>query len=142
MIDHHQTLLDLKTLVGEWQGVTGSGRTLTVTYSLHAKASVLMEHWQLNQTTDALTLYHMDGAVLMATHYCPLSNQPRLNLSARTDDEIGFEFVSATNLIDASHGYQHSSQIRFIDGSTFWRSESYAGAGAFSEAVTFTRVGN
>ncbi len=140
MIDHRQTFCDLKQLVGNWQGVSPAGRTLTVSYTLHAKDSVLMEHWKLSETIDALTLYHMDADLLMATHYCPLCNQPRLNLIARTHVEIGFEFVSATNLADVSHGHQHSFQIRLIGEETFWRSETYVGEGAFSEGLIYRRV--
>jgi hypothetical protein len=140
MIDHRQTFCDLKKLVGKWEGISPAGRTLTVSYTLHAKDSVLMEHWQLSETTDALTLYHMDADLLMATHYCPLCNQPRLNLIAWADAEIGFEVVSATNLADASHEHQHSFQIRLVGEDTFWRSETYVGGGGFTEEVTYSRI--
>jgi hypothetical protein len=140
MIYHLHAFEELKSLTGQWRGTSEAGRTLIATYTLHAKASVLMEHWQLGETTDALTLYHMDGEVLMATHYCPLCNQPRLNLVYRNDEEMGFEFVSATNLPDASHGHQHSFQFRLTDDDTFWRSETYVGEGAFREGVVYRRV--
>jgi hypothetical protein len=136
---HLTSFQALKSLVGHWSGVSLAARELSVTYSLHAKGSVLMEHWRLSETTDALTLYHMDGDVLMATHYCPLCNQPRLNLAYDRDGELGFEFVSATNLADLSHGHQHSFQIRLIDDASFWRSETYVGAGGFHEAVSYRR---
>lgn len=100
-----------------------------------------MEQWYLNETTDALTLYHMDDEILMATHYCPLCNQPRLNLVYRSNDELGFEFVSATNLTDLTQSHQHSFQFRLIDANVFWRSETYIGAGGFVESATFGRVG-
>jgi hypothetical protein len=100
-----------------------------------------MEHWTLSETTDALTLYHMDGDILMATHYCPLCNQPRLHLVFDENGELGFEFVSATNLLDLSDAHQHSFQIRLIDHTSFWRSETYVGGtGGFQEALTFRRV--
>jgi hypothetical protein len=139
-LSHHQTFHDLMTLVGPWHGVTGTGRALAVTYTSHAKGSVLMEHWQLSERVDALTLYHMDKKVLMATHYCPLCNQPRLELTHRTGNEFGFEFVSATNMSHMSDGHQHSFQVRLNDDGTFWRSETYVGKGAFSEAVTYRRL--
>jgi hypothetical protein len=141
VLDHHQTFRDLHTLVGLWHGISAAGRALTVTYSLHAKASVLMEHWHLSETTDALTLYHMDGDTLMATHYCPLCNQPRLNLADSTDGELGFEFASATNLANIDDAHQHSFQLRLIDEQTFWRSETYVGGvGGFEEAVRYQRI--
>jgi hypothetical protein len=139
-VDHKATFASLQSLVGRWSGTSPAGRNLTVTYTLHAKSSVLMEHWRLSETTDALTLYHMDGDVLMATHYCPLCNQPRLHLASDKDGELGFEFVSATNLADMSRGHQHSFQIRLIDETRFWRSETYIGVGGFQEAVTYLRM--
>jgi hypothetical protein len=138
-LSHHQTFHDLMKLVGSWEGVTSAGRVIAVNYTSHAKGTVLMEHWQLSETVDALTLYHMDKAILMATHYCPLCNQPRLELTYRTGDEFGFEFVSATNLSNMSDGHQHSFQVKLIDDETFWRAETYVGEGAFSEAVTYRR---
>ncbi len=70
----------LASLVGQWTGFAYDGQALRVTYSLHANESVLMENWQF-RGTDALTLYHLDNETLMATHYCPLCNQPRLELT-------------------------------------------------------------
>jgi hypothetical protein len=142
-VDHKATFATLQSLVGRWSGTSPAGRNLMVTYTLHAKASVLMEHWRLSETTDALTLYHMDGDILMATHYCPLCNQPRLNLAYDKDGELGFEFVNATNLSDPSNLHQHSFQIRLVDEHTFWRSETYVGkVGGFQEAVSYARVPN
>jgi hypothetical protein len=114
----------LQSLVGGWSGVTETGQQLRVAYSLHAHDSVLMEHWQL-RTTDALTLYHMDGPLLMATHYCPLCNQPRLNFVDTHNDAFRFIFASSTNLTDVDDEHQHAFQIKLIDARQFWRSESY-----------------
>ena len=68
----------LQTLVGEWEGKTEKGRALKVSYRLTANNTVLIETWTLGPTRESLTLYHMDNESLIATHYCPLGNQPRL----------------------------------------------------------------
>jgi hypothetical protein len=117
----------LGALVGRWSGVADDGHVLHVAYSLHARNSVLMEHWQL-KTSDALTLYHMDGLNLMATHYCPLCNQPRLDLVDAQDSHFQFAFVSATNLANLELEHQHSFEIKLVDQENFWRSESYLAA--------------
>jgi hypothetical protein len=132
----------LQTLVGEWSGTTPSGRVLRVKYSLHAKKSVLMESWTLSESVDALTLYHNDGNILMAQHYCPLCNQVRLDFMGYSDENtLEFVFCSATNLPDLSMAHQHSFQIRYIDENTFWRSETYRSNGKDeSEAVTYHRL--
>jgi hypothetical protein len=138
-IDHDGAFKALKGLLGTWVGENQAEHQLVVSYSLHASESVLMEHWQLNETTDALTLYHMDGETLMATHYCPLCNQPRLNLVHSFNGQFGFEFVSATNLTDLEDGHQHCFQIHIIDRYSFWRSETYVGARGFTEGVVYRR---
>lgn len=54
------------------------------------------------------TLFHRDGARILATHYCAQGSQPRLAWTparGRQSDAMTFEFVDATNLPDpgASH---------------------------------------
>ena len=36
---------------------------------------------------EMLTVYHMQGKDLVATHYCVLGNQPRLKAAKRVDDD-------------------------------------------------------
>jgi hypothetical protein len=133
----------LQSLVGSWESTAPTGRLLTVHYSLHAKASVLMEAWKLGPASDALTLYHLDGGTLMATHYCPLCNQPRLLLKpSRTADNYTFEFVSATNLPGLDVAHQHSFELRLLGPDLLWRSETYLERGvAQTEAVSYRRIG-
>ena len=131
--------LSLASLAGQWTGVADDGQALCVTYSLHANRSVLMEQWHF-RGTDALTLYHLDNATLMATHYCPLCNQPRLDLTEVTGGHFKFSCVSATNLINRDMEHQHAFEIKLIDQTHFWRSESYIAAGAVTtEAITYAR---
>src|SRR5262245_5708255 len=69
-----------KTLVGEWQGATAEGRQLSVSYRLTAGGTVLVETWTLGPGRESMTLYHLDRDDLVATHYCPIGNQPSLRL--------------------------------------------------------------
>ena len=134
---------DLKSLVGSWKGRTDKGRLIEVAYTLHANDSVLMESWALGPMSDALTLYHMDSAKLMATHYCPLCNQPRLLLTGvRSTGSFAFEFSSATNLPDPTVAHQRSFEVSLLGPDSFWRSETYIENGTSqAEAVTYHRVG-
>lgn len=68
----------LKSLVGAWEGKTETGRLLRVDYKLSAGETVLVETWTLGAGRESMTLYHMDNQDLVATHYCPIGNQPRL----------------------------------------------------------------
>lgn len=132
----------LKSLVGSWEGKSDKGRVIGVKYTLHANNSVLMEAWALGPTSDALTLYHMDAAALMATHYCPLCNQPKLLLSAvRPPAIFAFEFSSATNLPSFSDAHQQSFEVSLLGPDSFWRSETYLNAGVPEvEGITYRRI--
>ncbi len=98
-----------------------------------------MEQWQF-RGTDALTLYHLDNETLMATHYCPLCNQPRLDLVEVKGERFLFSCVSTTNLSELDAEHQHEFEIELIDPTHFWRSESYIAAGSITtEAISYTR---
>jgi hypothetical protein len=77
----------------------------------------------------------------MATHYCPLCNQPRLVLSeVGADASYTFVFVWASNLSNPRNAHQHSFQLRIIDARSFWRTETYVEHGVLqSEGVTYIR---
>jgi hypothetical protein len=138
-VENVEYLLSLASLVGRWTGVADDGQIVRVTYSLHANSSVLMENWQF-RGTDALTLYHLDNETLMATHYCPLCNQPRLDLTEVRSRRFSFSCVSATNLSSRDSEHQHAFEIELIDQSHFWRSETYIADGAVTtEAITYSR---
>jgi hypothetical protein len=133
----------LKGLVGEWEGKTEAGRVDKVSYRLVANNTVLVETWTLGSQREALTLYHMDGGDLIATHYCPLGNQPRLRLTeARPPSSFIFEFVSATNLAKAESAHQHRFEIELLQPTSFARSETYLENGtAKTERVVYARSG-
>ena len=114
---------ELKSLHGEWKGTTEAGGAEKVSYRLVANDTVLVEAWVLSSGREALTLYHRDGEALIATHYCPRGNQPRLKLkTASTEKGLFFEFVSATNLPDPEAAHQHSFLIQIDGPNSFSRS--------------------
>lgn len=123
---HDEVFANLKALVGDWHGVNEEGQPVAVNYSLSANDSVLVERWLFHNGMDALTLYHLDGAILIATHYCPLGNQPRLELKDQAaDGTLEFQFVSATNLARDEDEHEHRFDLRVIDAKTFRRNETY-----------------
>jgi hypothetical protein len=137
-----QAFQALKAFVGDWQGVTESGRTFLVSYRLIANNTVLVESWTMSPTRTSMTVYHMDGDALIATHYCPQGNQPRLQYSPATSNErLHFRFRDATNLADANVAHQHEFWIRRHADGTFARNETYLENGeAGSETATYTRI--
>ncbi len=132
----------LRQLVGRWQGVTEAGDAVLVDYEMTANHSVLVEHWLFHTKVEALTLYHLDGVLLIARHYCPIGNQPRLDLLSVSDDGvIEFEFVSATNLPDPDIDHAHQFDLKIIDADTMHRNETYLEKQiADSNGTTFTRI--
>lgn len=133
----------LRALVGDWEGAAASGRRITVNYRLIANDTVLIETWTLSPTRQSMTVYHMDGEDLLATHYCPLGNQPRLQM-VRDDTQPGvlnFRFRDATNLPDAARAHQHAFWIRIPSDTSFERNETYIENGEEgSETIAYTRV--
>lgn len=132
----------LTSLVGSWKGTAASGRSFTVTYRLSAGDSVLVETWTLGSGRESMTLYHLDGPTVVATHYCPIGNQPTLELAtAANEGEIAFRFRAATNLPDPGVAHQSAFVLRLIDHDHYWRSETYVEHGEEStEAVSYQRT--
>lgn len=97
---------DLKTLVGTWRQVDKPQSPLRIRFSLTAGGSVLVEEWLRGDQPHSMTVYHRDGANLLATHYCPQGNQPRLvaSLSAGAK-RLQWSLQDATDLdpLDESH---------------------------------------
>ncbi len=115
--------------------VSGTSTVLT------AAGSVLVETWTLSPARESMTLYHMDDQTLIATHYCPIGNQPTLQLKTIDGTRFAFEFRSATNLPNNKTAHQHLFEIELISKNKYRRSETYLEKGAAgSEELIFTRV--
>ena len=113
-------------LVGTWE-IVDSDKDFRIEFDLVAGDSVLVETWYSGTTKRSLTLYHLDGERLMATHYCPQGNQPRLVAKPSSDSaRLSFEYFDATNLEDPAASHQHSLSFDFSDPSGIVkRSETY-----------------
>ena len=108
----------LESLVGSWQG-TGDGQPITVSYVLVSNGTALMETLNAGHDANMVTMYTRDGAVLRATHYCSMGNQPRMRAQASADGKsIDFQFVDASNVKDSSEVMQRLV-VTFIDASHF-----------------------
>jgi hypothetical protein len=105
----------MKTLVGSWQGaVNENGKPLDtrVRFKLVSDGSVLASWLGEDTPHEMVTMFHMDGNNLMATHYCAAHNQPRLVLMTGDDpNRLVFKFKDGTN-IQADAG--HMQQVAFI----------------------------
>ncbi len=137
---HEEVFKKLCVLVGQWQDNNAS--TL-VNYRLSANDTVLVETWTWpEKNIEALTLYHMDVDQLMATHYCPVGNQPRLLFDSLDEPSVfTFKFVSATNLLDPGVDHNVEFWIKINESDFFTRSETYVESGVFDvQQSTYRRL--
>jgi hypothetical protein len=120
----------LKTLVGEWAKVDKDGKptgdVLTV-FKLTGGGTALQETIHPNSPMEMVSVYHMDGADLVLTHYCMLGNQPKMKADAKsTDKEIVFAFAGGTNLKPEKDMHIHEGSIKWIDADTIeWSWQAY-----------------
>ncbi|HEV2570091.1 hypothetical protein [Sphingomonas sp.] len=119
----------LKQLVGRWRPADRADGSLNIHFYLTAGGTVLVESRErTNGEPHSLTLYHRDGDALIATHYCPQGNQPRLALAGRDDQGLHFTFRDATDL-DAGEFHQHDLWLDLTDPNHPIRTEVYRGVG-------------
>jgi hypothetical protein len=106
----------LKRLAGEWKGtvVSPTGPPVTVRYAVTSGGSAVTEALFPGTDHEMLTVYHLDGATLVGTHYCAMANQPRFRLASFSDQEAVFAFAGGTNIDPARDGHMHEGRIRFL----------------------------
>jgi hypothetical protein len=131
----------MSALIGEWR--VEEQPSLRIVFEGTAGGSVLIEKWMVGQRMHSLTIYHRNGENLMATHYCPQGNQPRLTSTESENGEIKFAFLDATDL-DPDESYQHDLSFKEnADGSMMRRELYWAPTGPGDEsAYTLFRVTN
>jgi hypothetical protein len=104
----------LKSLVGDWQGrvETPSGPPAQVEFRLTGNGSALVERLFPGTEHEMLTVYHMDGAELVLTHYCAMANQPRMKLvEGGAEGELRFEFAGGDNVDPKTSLHMHAGRV-------------------------------
>ena len=129
----------MKSLVGVWTKQGDKQPKLKIAFELTANDTVLIETWLYQGKKHSLTIYHKDKGELIATHYCPQGNQPRLRMNSASDlNDISFKFFDATNLASLDDSHQHSLSFEFgKTGQIIKRKESYLSKAGeeFSELI-------
>ncbi|MBZ0112196.1 MAG: hypothetical protein K8J08_07040 [Thermoanaerobaculia bacterium] len=117
---------ELASLEGNW-GLRDSEKDFRISFELIANQTVLVETWFSNGQKHSLTVYHLDHDRLLATHYCPQGNQPRLLHKPGSETEaIAFEYLDATNLPSLEQSHQSSLSFDLSNPSGLLRrTESY-----------------
>jgi hypothetical protein len=98
----------LKGLAGDWVEIDKDGKPtdkLVSSIRVTSAGSTVQETLFPGSDHEMVTMYHLDGADLVLTHYCMLGNQPRLRAEPGKDvNRITFKFIGGTNLkSDADH---------------------------------------
>ncbi len=112
----------LKSLAGDWRGLSTKGWTDQIRYRVLAGGSALIEDSFDAHPGEAMaTVFHLDGDRLLLTHYCMAKNQPRLVLTSITDGgaTLDFTFLDATNLRSRDAGHMDRLKMTFVDADHF-----------------------
>jgi hypothetical protein len=116
----------LKSLVGDWEATTAKGTKVRASYRLMSADSVLVETFTTFSGKQTLTLFHMDGPHVIATHYCAQGNQPRLRLrSTQSKTRFELSFFDITNLTDPQASHLRRLEIELRDLNRFDKTEEY-----------------
>jgi hypothetical protein len=103
----------LQSLAGDWQGDSGKA---SITYTVVSDGTAVMESMKTPAPhTDMVTMYHRDGAGLVATHYCSMGNQPRMRAADGDAKTIRFRFADITNLAKPDGGHIKDLTVTFQD---------------------------
>ena len=109
----------LKSLAGEWEGTANEGGkeiSATTSFRLVSDGSVLMDVLAPGTPHEMITMFHMDGSDLLATHYCAAHNQPRFFFVAASEPNVvAFEFKDATNLSSPAAPHMVGVKFTLID---------------------------
>src|SRR6516162_1634915 len=111
----------LKGLAGDWVEVDKDGKpTDKVVSSIRVTSggNTVQETLFPGSDKEMVTMYHLDGADLVLTHYCMLGNQPRMRAQTGKDvKKIVFKFIGGTNLKsdDDTHMHQATLTIKSKD---------------------------
>jgi hypothetical protein len=116
----------LKSLAGDWVEVDKDGKAtdkLVSSFRVTSAGNTVQETLFPGSAHEMVTMYHLDGADLVLTHYCALGNQPRMRAEPGNDvDKIAFKFIGATNL--KSSNEQHMDQATLtLEGKNHFKAE-------------------
>ncbi|MEX0342577.1 MAG: hypothetical protein AB3N06_08320, partial [Erythrobacter sp.] len=103
--DPFELIADLE---GRWQ--VAETPALEIVFEQTARGTTIVERWETASGLHSMTVYHRDGDAVVATHYCPQGNQPRLEARTLDAGEVRFAFRDVTDL---DEGESHTHALRF-----------------------------
>lgn len=116
----------VKSLVGTWRPADKSTSPLRIRFAATAGGTTITEEWLRGAAPHSLTVYHRDGATLIATHYCPQGNQPTLALvPAAAGSPVAFAFRDATDLDPVKESHLVALSFELSADGALVRRETY-----------------
>jgi len=120
--DARKSFDQLKGLEGTWEGKNSQGQALSVSFRMTAGGSALMSEIHGQGPENMITMFHMDGERLLATHYCGAGNQPRMKVVSSDGKSITFEFMDGTNI---APGAGHMQRVTFAQADADHHTEDW-----------------
>lgn len=115
----HARFEQLKGLAGTWVSAGPDGKptdTVVSVFKVTAGGSAVQETLFPGSNHEMVSLYHLDGADVLMTHYCAAGNQPRMKLDpASPPNRFNFQFAGGTNLNPAKDMHMHEGTIVVVD---------------------------
>jgi len=110
----------MKSLEGTWTGKAywdeggqkGQGDTAIV-YKVTAGGNTVLETISPGTPHEMMTMYYVDGADVVLTHYCMAGNQPRMKLTSQDGDVFTFEYAGGTNVTTGGM-HMHGLKLSFL----------------------------
>lgn len=106
-----------KSLSGDWvdaDGALGMKGKVAASYRVTGAGSAVVERLFVDMPHEMTTVYHLDGADLVLTHYCAAGNQPRMRARKTDGTLVFFEFDGGTNFDPARDMHMHEAKIEFV----------------------------
>ena len=117
----------LSSLVGEWKGIQ-DGIDITLTYTLTADGSTLMEEFRPAKGPVMITMFTVDGDHMIATHYCAAGNQPQMvteTISELQNQTLVFSLLRVTGMTTPEDFHNTGLEVQLEDQNHFSQKWTY-----------------
>jgi len=128
--DAQKSFDKLRTLVGNWEGKASDGMPVQVAFRETSGGSALLSEITRPEGGHEymVTMFHLDGARLLMTHYCGVGNQPRMVGSMSPDGKaLTFNFLDATNVLPSQPGHMEHLTVTIVDPNHHTEAWEFAG---------------
>jgi hypothetical protein len=109
----------MKKLAGTWLVADKDGKPTDQVASVikvTSGGSAVHETIFPGQPMEMVSVYNLDGADLIMTHYCVLGNQPRMKADPKSPtNQIVWTFAGGTNLDPKKDKHMHEAILTIVD---------------------------